>query len=227
VPAHVAAGIALLLAAAVMLRMVVGVPARRTARSQQGRSPEGPAIHVPAQRTATLADSSAREVEYLERLMHGRIPEPVAFRVGDLLLDAATARRDAGLEVDVLSHDELVAGVPDDLATVVDQLLHNAQVHGRGRGVVVESSGRGDFVEVVVRDAGPGVPDELRPELFRPGARAGADAGNGLGLHIARNLLRAQGGELELRDGPRGAAFVARIPAQRQGAQHHGAQRQP
>ncbi|HET7349863.1 MAG TPA: HAMP domain-containing sensor histidine kinase [Marmoricola sp.] len=224
-PAHVVAGIALLLAAAVMFRMVVGVPVRRTARSQRGRPPEGPGIHVPAQRTVTLADSAEHEVEYLERLMHGRIPERVAFRVGDLLVDAATARRAAGLEVDVLSHDELVAGVPDDVATVVDQLLDNAQVHGRGRGVVVESSGRGDFVEVVVRDAGPGVPDGLRPQLFRPGARAGADAGNGLGLHIARNLLRAQGGDLELRDGPCGAAFVARIPAQRRGAQHHGAQR--
>jgi signal transduction histidine kinase len=207
VPAHVVAGIALLLAAAVMFRMVVGVPVRR------------------AQRTATVADSSAREVEYLERMMDGRIPEPVAFRVGDVLLGTATARRAAGLEVDVLSHDELVAGVPDDLATVVDQLLHNAQVHGRGRGVVVESSGHGDFVEVVVRDAGPGVPDELRPRLFRPGARAGADAGNGLGLHISRTLLRAQGGDLELRDGPCGAAFVARIPAQRLGAQHLDARR--
>ncbi len=224
-PAHVVAGIALLLAAGAMFRVVVGVPARRTAPSLDSPSPEGPAIRVPAQRTVTVADSAAREVDYLERMMDGRLSEPVAFRVGDVLLGAATARRAAGLEVDVLSHDELVAGVPDDLATVVDHLLDNAQVHGRGRGVVVESSGRGDFVEVVVRDAGPGVPAELRPQLFRPGARAGADAGNGLGLHISRNLLRAQGGDLELRDAASGAAFVARIPAQRQGARHHGVRR--
>ena len=222
-PAHVVAGIALLLAAGVMFRMVVGVPVRRTARPQDSASPEAPDIRIPAQRTLTVADSAAREVEYLERMMDGRLSEPVAFRVGDVLLGAATARRAAGLEVDVLSHDELVAGVPDDLATVVDQLLDNAQVHGRGRGVVVESSGCGDFVEVVVRDAGPGVPAELRPQLFRPGARAGADAGNGLGLHISRNLLRAQGGDLELRDASCGAAFVARIPAQRQGAHARGA----
>jgi signal transduction histidine kinase len=227
VPAHVVAGIGLLLAAAVMFRMVVGMPARRTARSRQDLAGHDPEIHVPAQRTATLADSSAREVQYLERLVHGRTPEPVPFRVGDVLLGAATAHRAAGLQVDVLSHDELVAGVPDDLATVVDQLLTNAQVHGRGRGVVVESSGRGDFVEVVVRDAGPGVPDELRAQLFRPGARAGEGAGNGLGLHISRNLLRAQGGDLELRDAASGTAFVARIPAQRHGAQHHGAQPRP
>lgn len=225
-PAHVVAGIAILFAAGLMLRMLVGPPARRSSRSRHSSAYGGPAPHVPTQRTGTVPDASDREVEYLEQMMESRHPDPVVFRVGDVLLGTATARRAAGLGVDVLSFDEVATGVPADLARVVDQLLDNAHVHGEGRGVVVESSRRAGFVEVVVRDAGPGVPAELRPQLFRPGARAGAGAGNGLGLHIARNLLRAQGGDLELRDAARGAAFVARVPAQRQdaqGARRHGA----
>jgi two-component system sensor histidine kinase PilS (NtrC family) len=65
--------------------------------------------------------------------------------------------------------------------------------------------------EVVVADDGPGVPPENRERIFqrfvttRPG-------GNGLGLSTSRDIARAHGGTLALRDGGTGATFVLTLP---------------
>lgn len=205
--AHVLAGLGLLTSAVLLGLVAAGVSLPR-------RRPSTRAVVL----TRPVAPASAREIGYLERLISDEAdPEPVLFRVTDVVLETVTARRAVGLTVDVFSRAESATGVPGDLATALDNLLHNAHVHGRGRGVVVETSDRHGFVELLVSDAGPGVPDALRRDLFDPGAGAGRRPAPGLGLHISRNLLRAQGGDLELRDSEQGAAFVARIPAQRPG----------
>ena len=160
--------------------------------------------------------ASLRDIRYLERLVSDeRSAEPMPFRVSDVVVRTVAARRAAGLRVDVFSRDGEAEGVAEDLATVLDNLLLNAERHGQGRGVQVESARAGDFVEIVVRDLGPGVPEPVRSQLFQPGSPSGGAPGTGLGLHISRNLLREHGGDLLLRETSLGAAFVARIPAQR------------
>lgn len=172
-------------------------------------------VRVPAQRSATSTDRHAPapgELAYLERMLTGESTEPEAFPVAEVVASSVAARRATGLLVDVISRDAHVDGVPQDLAVVLDNLLVNAERHGGGCGVQVESTTTDGFVEVVVSDRGPGVPDDVRPQLFEPGASAGDRSGAGLGLHISRNLLREQGGDLLLRETERGATFVARLP---------------
>ncbi len=67
---------------------------------------------------------------------------------------------------------------------------------------------------VSVQDDGPGVPADISGQLFEPGVRGDADhPGTGLGLALARRLVRAGGGELVLDDGgPPGARFVLHLP---------------
>jgi two-component system osmolarity sensor histidine kinase EnvZ len=55
---------------------------------------------------------------------------------------------------------------------------------------------------ITVDDDGPGIPLEQREEVFRPFA-SGA-SGTGLGLTIARDIVRAHGGEITLEDSPFG-----------------------
>ena len=78
------------------------------------------------------------------------------------------------------------------------------------------------IVRVRVSDDGPGVPAEIRSKLFdafvtRPVPRSGKSFGSGIGLALAREVARAHGGDLSLRDaisdthGP-GAIFELWVP---------------
>lgn len=95
---------------------------------------------------------------------------------------------------------ELSLDAPDGAVTVrgqrpaleraVTNLIGNAIVHGAGPIRVAVGDG---WLEV--SDAGPGVPEALQPRLFDAFARGGGE-GSGLGLHLTREIMRAQGGEV-------------------------------
>jgi signal transduction histidine kinase len=75
------------------------------------------------------------------------------------------------------------------------------------------------WVQVFVRDDGPGIPAEARERVFErffrvDKARARSQGGTGLGLAIVKNLVLAHGGEvrLESADG-RGTTFYFKLPA--------------
>jgi PAS domain S-box-containing protein len=106
---------------------------------------------------------------------------------------------------------------PVRLEQILSNLLANAVRFGRPP-VVVDIARNGAFVEIRVRDRGPGVPDDLRSRVFdrfELSAAAGdlIQQGFGLGLSVARDLARAQGGELALEDSSVGATFVLTLPA--------------
>jgi signal transduction histidine kinase len=63
-----------------------------------------------------------------------------------------------------------------------------------------------------VADDGPGVPARAREHLFEPFRASMRPGGTGLGLPIARELVRAHGGDIDLVDSPRGALFRVTIP---------------
>ncbi|WP_168710410.1 ATP-binding protein [Panacagrimonas perspica] len=68
-------------------------------------------------------------------------------------------------------------------------------------------------VEIRIHDSGPGVSAEMMAELFEPFHTSKAD-GMGMGLAIARSLVRASGGDLWIEPAAAGGAcFVMRLPA--------------
>ncbi|MQA63180.1 MAG: HAMP domain-containing protein [Actinophytocola sp.] len=141
----------------------------------------------------------------------------------DELLAAARAAREAGAEpVDLTAELRAIAGewrrilnvdartlkvrvakgliarvTPARLREVVGVLLDNARIHGSGTVTMSTRGGDSDgSVVITVSDNGPGVPDALVPHIFDRGV-SGAGS-TGVGLALARALVEADGGRLEL-----------------------------
>lgn len=100
---------------------------------------------------------------------------------------------------------------------VLFNLLSNAIAFSpEGSAIMLQSGTQGDAVTLRVSDSGPGVPPEEQATIFdrfESKAQAGGRRGAGLGLAIARSLVKLHGGTIELdTDVKKGASFVCRFP---------------
>ncbi|HEX3801362.1 MAG TPA: ATP-binding cassette domain-containing protein [Solirubrobacteraceae bacterium] len=109
----------------------------------------------------------------------------------------------------------------DRLEQVFVNLLNNAMIHNPpGTSVTIGARTlSGGRIEIIVSDDGSGLPPELRRSPFdstgRPRSRTG---GAGLGLSIARGIVEAHRGTIELRPQPKGAGFRLMLPLEAPGA---------
>jgi signal transduction histidine kinase len=105
---------------------------------------------------------------------------------------------------------------PQLLASAVTNLLSNAfKYTPRGGRVIMRARARDTSVAIEVEDSCGGIP-EGTGDLFQPFGerRATNRTGLGLGLSIARRAVRAQGGDIEVRNTPgKGCTFVIEVPA--------------
>jgi PAS domain S-box-containing protein len=174
-----------------------------------------------AEREELLAGMQSSAVQ-LQRLL-GDLLTTARLQAASLALDARDLDVAATVEPilqrlrlahpDATIEQELPAGLrmtadPHRLGQILDNLVANGISHGRSP-VRVSAREAGDQVEVVVSDAGEGVPEELRERLFERFATRGG-RGTGLGLHIVRELARAQAGDATYIAGDN--AFVVRLP---------------
>jgi len=96
---------------------------------------------------------------------------------------------------------------PLSLRRCFTNLLDNAIKYGARADVNVEF--RASSILVHIDDHGPGIPEALRDEAFRPfnrleRSRNRETGGSGLGLTVARTLARAHGGDVVLSGAPNG-----------------------
>ena len=113
----------------------------------------------------------------------------------------------AGWRNDV-PRDIEVDGDRDQLFRVLLNLGENAFQVG-AKTVRISAEPTGDGARIFVIDDGPGLTDKARKNLFQPFAGSARDGGTGLGLIIAKDILKAHGGEITLADsGTHGTTFV-------------------
>lgn len=125
--------------------------------------------------------------------------------IGDVV---AGARRD-GTRIGFATAEEALT-VPlrrDAFRRALTNIVANAQRHANRIDVALNR--RRGRLEILVDDDGPGVPHDKREEVFKPFFRLEASrnvetGGTGLGLTIARDILRSHGGDLTLGDSPLG-----------------------
>jgi two-component system sensor histidine kinase CiaH len=132
-----------------------------------------------------------------------------------------TRAADEGVRLEVEVPEELpVRGDPERTGQILAALLDNATRYTpKGGRITVSGRSLDGRMEACVTDTGPGISSEHLPRLFdrfyrAEAARTRAGGGTGLGLSIARDLARAQDGDLvagNASDG--GASFTLRLPS--------------
>lgn len=131
------------------------------------------------------------------------------------------ARRWHGIaDRDVLSRvatDRAIDCDERSLGGVIDAIVENAQKYSRrGEPIVIAATDAGDSVEVAVSDRGCGIPSEIVPRVFDRAFRTHATAarGSGLGLALAREVVAAHGGTIDISSVVGGGTTVTvRLPA--------------
>ncbi len=113
-------------------------------------------------------------------------------------------------------HDLTVTGNTDRLEQVFNNLIDNAIKNSPTGGKIKITSTRfqDKFVQIIVADEGPGIPGDQIPYVFERFYQVtGSRTGVGLGLAIAREIVVAHHGSIEVNSIPgEGARFLVTLP---------------
>jgi signal transduction histidine kinase len=160
-----------------------------------------------------LRSAAIEEVHHLEHLILATEQQPVqVFDAWDTVCAVTATQQVIGLDITVSGASAPARGRPGDVSTALTNLLVNAAVHAKGSPVKVDVTTDRNRVLVAVSDRGPGLTAAEAVRVFSRGARGPESPGSGLGLHVARTVMRNQGGDVELRSRDGGATFVISIP---------------
>jgi hypothetical protein len=199
---------------------------------------EDPEVELTQRRK--FVDIIAKETERLTRLINqvldlakiesGRVEWRLSrIDMKEVISDAVTAMsqvfREKGIEVSVRAPGRIppVSADLDRVIQVLLNLLSNAVKFcepGRGR-IEVALSDAGDFVQVDVRDNGPGLGAEEQAVIFDKFRQVGdtltgKPQGTGLGLYISRHIVEHFGGRMWVQSRPgTGACFSFTLPVER------------
>ena len=133
------------------------------------------------------------------------------------LLQHDALLRNTRLELSLSPEPPMVAGDPVELQQLVVNLalngLESASQSTTERTVVVHTESLSEYVELVVRDSGAGIPPDVRPRLFESFFST-KKGGLGLGLVIVRSIAERHRGRVRAENHPSGGAvFSVRLPS--------------
>ena len=162
---------------------------------------------------AALRDKFAQDLKEMEEMVGAALDfmrgldssEPAQpVDIAALLESIASDAREVGGDVRVEGAARApFTGHPQSLKRCLTNLVDNAVKYGAGATIAVEDGAQA--LSICVRDAGPGLAEAELERVFEPfyrveASRNRATGGSGLGLTIARNIARAHGGDVVLRN---------------------------
>ncbi len=173
-------------------------------------------LQLALSRDKDLTDALEKDVGDMQSMLEGYLSfarGDAKEETGELDLNAIleqirTDGRLAGKKVktSLIGRPDIVVR-PGAFRRLVTNLTSNAFRHAN-RVEIVARNAKG-WLTLTVDDDGPGIPEELREDVFRPfyrldEARNLNETGTGLGLSIARDIARSHGGDIVLDDSPIG-----------------------
>ena len=176
-------------------------------------------------RAPDLADTVCREALVMRRQVDHHLARARAIgrrasahsraRVWDSLeaVQRAVDRLYENVTVDISgNHQAEVRVERQDLDEMLGNLVENAAKYGGGR-VFVTVEPKGQTVDILIEDDGPGIPEADRGSLFTRGARLDTTGkpGTGLGLAIVRDVAEIYGGKVMLEESEDLGGLLARL----------------
>ncbi len=161
-------------------------------------------------------DSTIGEMMHLARRTRLEVHDTTAeelFKAAMAVVSAEVENRNINVVYDIPDGLPVIKADPSRMTTTLSNLILNAAQAIEEDGEIrlrAETYGRG--LELIVKDNGPGIPEELRRDIFHPFFTTKAN-GTGLGLPNALKSVQEHGGELECSSEPgKGTVFYIRLP---------------
>lgn len=104
------------------------------------------------------------------------------------------------------------------MVVIIGNILENAldslkKSHSPEKTIYFYISDRNNRLKIIVRDSGPGIPEQIRDKIYENGFSTKEEEGHGLGLYIVKEHVCAAGGTIEVDSSPgRGTEFTVTIP---------------
>lgn len=164
-----------------------------------------------------VAEMEQMVEEYLAFARGEGTEQAVPVNLPELLVDVVESAQRNGTDVTLKTKGAMKLTLrPNGFRRCLTNLITNAARFGTS--VQLQAQRKPHFVEITVDDDGPGVPEDKREEVFRPfyrldNERSHSTGSAGLGLTIARDVVRGHGGDIQLTDSPMGGLRVLiRLP---------------
>ena len=166
---------------------------------------------------AQFLDKSKME---LGELKYEKIPFDVNEAIREVAEGFQLSAQDKGLQLKVQTGSQrlVVEGDAGRIKSVIGNLIDNAIKYTKQGSVAISTERHGEAVRIVLEDTGDGIPDYVKPHLFKKFTRADARkrnlAGTGLGLYLAKQFVEAHDGRiwLESEGEGKGTTFIIELP---------------
>lgn len=159
----------------------------------------------------------ANEILDVSRIESGNLALVMEkINLNNLILDAVNAmkprlNRNVQL-VTELNGNAYVQGDKFRLSQVITNILDNSIKFTKNGRITVQTRVIDNKVEVIINDTGPGIPEDIMPNLFGKFVTKSIDGesqqGAGLGLFISRAIIKAHGGDISAKNIDNGAQFI-------------------
>ncbi len=159
----------------------------------------------------------SKSAKDLTNVMLEDSPELDETDLGSLLDEIIDNHRSAFPESQIINNadDQMDVLADEMLSAVFRNLLKNAILHNDKDMPTVEvtTEYRDTVVRITVADNGPGIPDDMKEEIFAKGETGLESEGTGIGLYLVQRLVNRYRGDVWVKDNdPEGSVFIIELP---------------
>lgn len=154
-----------------------------------------------------------KAIRSLERMIEHK-EELKDVNLSEVLLNEVKGLKSWKVDIRAEIPDNVYVRADEMITSVLQNILLNAIFHNDKENPRIDITVKveDDWVEIRIADNGPGIPDEIKEEIFKEGFKGEMSGRSGLGLYIVKRTVERYGGMVWVEDNkPEGSVFVVRL----------------